>query len=209
MNRSLTTIAALVLPCVMELEGAVVPAASGSPEASLTLTVYIFNSARIPNWRLARIQKRVSEYFLGAGIRLEWVDRTPVSSNRRGYTANPEEVDPSDLILRIVPRFDLRAEGLRSSVFGFAAESQITIINERTEEVAQNAEATLPEILAIVIAHELGHALLGPDSHSENGIMRPRLQAADFKKAQRKTLVFTPEQAERMRSKVSQLKNHR
>jgi hypothetical protein len=209
MSWSLIRIAALILTGAMELEGASLPAAPGSPKTPLILTVYIFNYARIPDWRLARTQKRVSEFFVRAGIQIEWVDRTPLPSNKPGSTVNPRELDPSDLILRIVPRFDLRADGLRSSVFGFAAESQITIINERMEEVAQNAEATLPEILAIVIAHELGHALLGPDSHSEDGIMRPRLQAADFRQAQCKTLAFTPEQAERMRSKVSQLKNHR
>ena len=35
--------------------------------------------------------------------------------------------------------------------------------------------------------------------------MRPRMQPEDFRKAQCKTLAFTPEQAERMRRQVTQL----
>ena len=83
------------------------------------------------------------------------------------------------------------------------------MISPRTEDVAINAEVTHPEILAIAIAHEFDHALLGPNSHSNNGIMRPRLQPADFRKAQGMTLAFTPEQADRMRRQAGRLMTRR
>ena len=55
------------------------------------------------------------------------------------------------------------------------------------------------QVLGQVIAHEIGHALLGPNAHTAMGIMRPRLQLAD-----KKTLLyFTPEQAKRLRSELS------
>jgi hypothetical protein len=109
-------------------------------------------------------------------------------------------------VLKIVPRFDARGEGFRDAVFGLAAGSQVIIINERTEEIARSGEAPYHLVLAIIVAHELGHALLGPNSHSENGIMRPRLEGTDFKRAQSKTPAFTPEQAEQMRNTVHQRK---
>ena len=36
---------------------------------------------------------------------------------------------------------------------------------------------------AYVLAHEIGHILLGPDSHSGDGIMRARLGVEDWRRA--------------------------
>jgi hypothetical protein len=178
------------------------------PEAGLSTTVHVYNYARIPAYTLARTEKQVADYFFRAGIQLQWVDCT-LSSQKTGSGAQacPWDPDPSDLVLKIVPRFDAKAEGFRGTVFGLAAGSQVIIINERTDEIARSGEATYPLVLGITIAHELGHALLGPNSHSENGIMCPRFLDADLQKAQSTTLSFTPEQAEQMRTTVHQRKN--
>ena len=207
MNRPLILIASLILMNTVNLTGIALLAKPESPEAGLNITVHVYNYARIPAWTLARTQRQVADFFLRAGIQLQWADCTPSSRN----DPNPEPCvwtpAPSDLVLKIVPRFDAKAEGFRGDVFGLAGASQIIIINERTEEIARSGEATYPLVLGITIAHELGHALLGPNSHSVNGIMRPRFLGADFKKAQSTTLSFTPEQAEQMRTNVRERNN--
>ncbi len=123
-------------------------------------------------------------------------------SRPAGPVWNP---DPFDFVLKIVPSFPRSDGHYRNWFSDLPRDRQVTIFNKRTEHIAFNAEVTHPEILAIAIAHELGHALLGPKSHSDAGIMRPRMQPEDFKKAQCLTLAFTPEQAERMRRQVVQL----
>ncbi len=206
MNRPLLLIASLILMSTMNLTGITLLAKPESPEAELSITVHVYNYARIPAHTLTRTEKQVADYFFRAGIQLRWVDCTPSSKTGPSSSSCLWDTDPSDLVLKIVPRFDAKAEGFRDAVFGLAAGSQVIIINERTEEIARSGEATYPLVLGITIAHELGHALLGSNSHSENGIMRPRLLGADFKKAQSKTPVFTPEQAEQMRTTVHQRK---
>jgi hypothetical protein len=52
------------------------------------------------------------------------------------------------------------------------------------------------------MAHELGHLLLGSNGHASQGIMRPRWQHEELVKAAMGTLVFTPEQAQRMSARV-------
>jgi hypothetical protein len=210
MNRSLMQIASLVLSGAMGMTGTSLPAAQESPEDQPVVTVHVYNYARIPAWRLARAKKRVAGFFLGAGIRLQW-ENTPLPSIKEPSSAIPAwSSGPFDLVLKIISGFPDSTAQFRGPVLGFAEASQATIFNERIEDIAsRNVEVTRPEILAIAMAHELGHTLLGPDSHSDTGIMRPLLQPADLKKAQCKTPSFTPEQAERMRRRVNQLVAHR
>jgi hypothetical protein len=204
MNRSLAPVASLILTCATNLAGNSLEAAQESIEDYPVITVHVYNYAQIPALRLARTQKRVEGFFLGAGIQLKWAD-TPLPSAGRPRPAGPAwNPDGSDFVLKIVSGFPKSAGQMREPVFGFAAGTQVTVFNKRTEDIAFNAEVTHPEILAIVIAHELGHALLGPKSHSDTGIMRPRMQPEDFRKAQCMSLSFTPEQAERMHRQVVQ-----
>jgi hypothetical protein len=188
----------------MELSGNALLATPRSPKVKLSITVHVYNYAHIPAWTLARTQRQVADFFLRAGIQLQWADCTPSSRNDPNPGPCAWTPAPSDLVVKIVPRFDARGEGFRDALFGFAAGSQATIVTERAEEIARSGEATYPLVLGITIAHELGHALLGPNSHSENGIMRPRLRGADFRKAQSTTLTFTSEQAEQMRYNITQ-----
>ena len=60
----------------------------------------------------------------------------------------------------------------------------------------------LADILGSVMAHELGHLILGSNSHSPTGIMRARWEHGELRRLERGSLVFTDEQAERMRVKV-------
>jgi len=50
----------------------------------------------------------------------------------------------------------------------------------RILELHHAGRASEATILGIVVAHELGHLLLGLDAHSATGIMRPQLQYQDF-----------------------------
>lgn len=198
--------ASLILSGAIGRAGISLQTAQESPDDQPVIAVRVYNYAHIPSWRMARAQKRVEGFFLGAGILLKWEDTALSSSNGPSRAAPAWSPDPSDLVLKIISSFPDSTAQLRGPVLGIAEASQATIFNERIEDVARRTvEVTPPEVLAIAIAHELGHALLGPDSHSDIGIMRPLLQPADFKKAQCKTPAFTPEQAERMRRRIFQL----
>ena len=208
MNWPLPLLTPLIPMVTMSLTAITIQAEPGAPEAGLNITVHVYNYARIPAYTLTRTEKQVADYFFRAGIHLQWEDCT-LSPPKAGSSSSPclWDPDPSDLVLKIVPHLDVKAEGFRGDVFGMAAASQIIIINERTEEIARMAEATYPVVLGITIAHELGHALLGPNSHSKNGIMCPSWVGKDFKRVQSATLSFTPEQAEQMHLTIQQRKN--
>jgi hypothetical protein len=57
-------------------------------------------------------------------------------------------------------------------------------------------------VLGDVIAHELGHLLLGSNAHSSSGIMAAELDREKIKAAGMGRLGFSPEQAARMHSTI-------
>jgi hypothetical protein len=54
-----------------------------------------------------------------------------------------------------------------------------------------NADYELPIILGSVIAHEIGHLLLGPNAHMESGIMQAQWTREQLNQAFRGRLMFT------------------
>jgi hypothetical protein len=71
--------------------------------------------------------------------------------------------------------------------------------------VAGRFETAQGIILGHVIAHEIGHILLGPGSHSETGIMSFPWGRKQLVDASRGLLRFTPEEARNMLSKLDDL----
>jgi hypothetical protein len=60
--------------------------------------------------------------------------------------------------------------------------------------------------LGHVIAHEIGHLLLGANSHSPVGIMRPQWRLADEVWMAKGALVFDTDQAKRMQMELTRLR---
>ena len=57
-------------------------------------------------------------------------------------------------------------------------------------------------LLGAVSAHELGHLLLGSNSHSRTGIMEPRWKKESVGKIEKGMLQFTKEQGDLMRKRI-------
>jgi hypothetical protein len=82
---------------------------------------------------------------------------------------------------------------------------------------SDNASFEVPIILGSVMAHEIGHLLLGLNSHSGSGVMQPRWERKQVRQAMMGTLLFTPEQSQliqveahtRMRLQTASLKEQR
>jgi len=69
--------------------------------------------------------------------------------------------------------------------------------------VEYELESGMASILGCVIAHEIGHLLLGPKSHYGIGIMQPRWSLPQVRQGLMGVLRFTPEQSERIRAEAT------
>jgi hypothetical protein len=112
---------------------------------------------------------------------------------------------PTRLAVRISPR-SLSSAG---EVFGMAFLSDegsgcySDVFYDRSLELHSDWNISLSDILGNVIAHELGHLLLGSHSHSRAGIMRAHWQGEELHRLARGNLWFTSEQASHLRGKLN------
>jgi hypothetical protein len=76
------------------------------------------------------------------------------------------------------------------------------VFYDRAADLQKAWKVSLTDILGTVMAHELGHLLLGSNSHASIGLMRARWQSEELSRAARGSLLFTEEQSEHMRTKL-------
>jgi hypothetical protein len=179
---------------------------AGPKEANAkALVVSVFNDALVPTEILAQGEARATHILAQAGIQVEWLNCTAGGSHVPDQFEQPSRCSriayPSHLSVRIV----LTAQSVREDIFGEAftgSEGRGTYIKLYYAHLAK-ANAHLPlgegELLGCVIAHEVGHLLLGTDSHSHEGIMQGRWEDAQLRQAGKGNLQFTPSQAAFMR----------
>jgi hypothetical protein len=77
------------------------------------------------------------------------------------------------------------------------------LFQERTLELQVESHVDAAIILGHAMAHELGHLLLGTNSHSRDGLMRAHWEPGDLAQAAKGNLLFSSEQSTRMRSRFT------
>lgn len=113
-----------------------------------------------------------------------------------------------NLSLRINPGPGAAHSGFPESCTGFAALTanqrgvDASVFYRRVEEAAKKARVSNFQILGVAMAHEIGHLLLGSNSHSRIGIMRPHWKREELVPGGA-FLGFTPKEAGVMRADVS------
>ena len=176
-------------------------------EQNLKLTIRVYNLAQVSTAALARAEKEVARIFREVGVKTVWLD-CPLSgvADQRVPGCQPS-LGPLPLNLRIIPPFPATGPGFLHPHLGFALPSKeggvhASIFFHRVEKSARAGRASPSSILGHAVAHELGHLLLGSNSHSPAGLMRAEWSRDDLRRATLELLGFTPEQARLIREEV-------
>jgi hypothetical protein len=160
---------------------------------TLRLTIVIYDHAGVGPERLAAAENTVSDVFGHANVELVWREGFGYASDRHG-SLNPAPEDPATLVIKLQPESEAVKYGVKSVCGGFALGANVTVFVRRFD-------ATW---LGHIMAHELGHILLGPNAHAVVGIMRGALLPEDWAKAEQGTLGFSHSQNEQIRRWISQ-----
>jgi hypothetical protein len=131
-----------------------------------------------------------------AGIKLSWVECGLSETDKKRFLDCERVVDPLHLSVNIIPEL-MAARLTRLDTFGTSLVNHAVIFQPCVEKVAADEGFSNDLILGYVIAHELGHLLLGRNSHG-SGIMTARFGRKQFERATRGQLVFTLQQAEQI-----------
>jgi hypothetical protein len=181
-----------------------------TPERDLSINVRIYDYANVPSGILAKAQGEAARIFRRAGIETNWIEcAVPgrVVETKPSCKAKP---GASDLQIRLLPREMARKLMKHHSEFGLAFTapgdgfgSNASIFYHRVEELSARRHTSQPLLLGHLIAHEIGHLLLGSNSHSRSGIMHVPWNRSQVERASVGTLLFTKREAERMRGQAS------
>lgn len=188
--------------------------ALAAPQPDSKITVRVLNYAKVSTGVLGDAENEASRIFTLAGINTEWVDcpvsraqvrpkSEPVNEVSR-YCARP--LDGTDILLRVLPGSTPARHAFGERLFGFAeGKSVASVFFKRIENLTlglDGDEHETPVLLGDVIAHEIGHLLLGTNSHSATGIMSARWDREYLRLARMGFQRFSPEQSSAMRQTV-------
>jgi hypothetical protein len=180
-----------------------------SAEASIVLPVInllVFDYSEVSPNVLAEAERETSRIFAQTGIQFAWVYCSPRPSPDSPSICKGEP-GTGEIRVRVLRRH--LNYNFEDSVFGFAiAPTFASVYYESAQHLVQTAtdsESNIPTILGCLIAHEIGHLLLGHNQHTVSGIMQASWGITQIQQAMKGALGFSPQQAEHMRQSARML----
>lgn len=181
-----------------------VPAARGQGDL-VHLRVSVFNSSPISPYTIERAESEAGRILLYVGVEVIWLN-CPQDTLREASLGRCTEASfPLHLHLRIVRV----SRGLNASTVGisFSAEDgqgcYADLFYQPIQQLKEETHVSASVILGHAMAHELGHLLLGTNSHSPSGLMRAHWTREDLTNASKGNLQFSREQSQRIMSRVA------
>jgi hypothetical protein len=136
------------------------------------------------------------------GVDARWIE-CPVASPSSGECAGP--VSTLVFVVNLLPRSMSDRYRRAGGVLGFALEASdnrfayvASIFYDDVKDRAEERQLNFGELLGAVTAHELGHLLLGTNSHSSSGLMSGFWSGSKLRIAAQGWLRFTDAEAKRI-----------
>ena len=172
------------------------------------LTVNLYNHAQTTETTLSVAKSEAARILRLAGIETTWPE-CPTEPELIPQYPDCVLPGPASLVLRIIPRSMARPKPTNPAAFGVALVPKdgrfgifASVYIEAASAIAGEDEALGARMLGHLMSHELGHLLLGEQSHSRRGIMKADWIEKDLRHAAQGRFLFTARQASQMRSAV-------
>ena len=178
------------------------PLAAGKSEKDITVLVY--NYAPVSQEVLAQAETEAGRIYGHGGVAVGWVDCLLTATACKGPSR------PSLPVVRILPRAS--AERLRQvqDSYGFALYPEgggfaliANVFAHNANLLAERRGLPPGVVLGHLLAHEIGHLLLGPGSHGWSGIMKAAWHGQDLETMAKGQMLFSTGELEEMRRNIA------
>jgi hypothetical protein len=151
--------------------------------------------------------------FRKAGVGIIWIHCAMERGEEYRFPECRNPRSESDIILQVVPQ-SMENRSLSAEAFGYALQASgglpsrhAYVFFHRVEQAVRNSQRTSravsqPSLLGHVVAHEIGHLILGPNSHSNHGVMKAGWSQKELQEMEIGQLVFAAEQAKVIRGRL-------
>lgn len=147
------------------------PDARGQDQRS-HVSIQLSNQGAVPEWALAQAQEVVARIYAHSAVKVVWSE---------------ESTTHDDLPVTVILAGPAPLKAIKNPAALAAALTSDTgcgrlvyVLWPRIEAFARAQRVQVAKVLGRVIAHEVGHLLLGHNAHSEAGIMRADWNGAEF-----------------------------
>jgi len=204
--------------CALALAMLAAGSADAAGESGATVSVRTYNYAKVSTRVMRGAEREAGRVFTAAGIDTMWVDclASEAGAGSRLGLAEPAGTANSDCStrvngvtvgLRLLSRSTIPSKDFSDEMFGFATGGDLaSVFYQRVKDLAWGVDKDgneIPLILGDVMAHELGHLLLGTNSHSPAGIMCANWDQDYLRLALRGHELFSQEQSASMRATLA------
>ena len=173
----------------------------------VSIHVSVYDDAGLGPQTIREAEGVSSTIFVGAGVEVHWLNCSASGELTHLSSDCAKAKFPDTLQLRF--RRKAQGRGLPPDTLGvsYLMESgdgcYSKVFVEPVERLRSGYSISLGTMLGHVATHEIAHLLLGTNAHSVSGIMRPNWGLRELESAGMGTLVFYPEQREKMAARVS------
>jgi len=194
----------------------VIPIVPNAASKSLIVTIRVYNLASVRPAALAKAKRETARVFREAEVGTVWLNCPTAPEQLAENRACAAPMQATDMVIKILPKQMAEAFKQPRGVYGFAAPGAnggfgalIYLFHERVLDlafhgtIASSYKDNQAIVLGCMMAHEIGHLLLGPKSHSTKGIMKSPWDRRDLMQAARTGLRFLPSEVERIRSALT------
>jgi hypothetical protein len=178
--------------------------------AETSIYMRVYNYAEAPEAVLGAAKAEAARIYRHSGVKLEWVDCPCSVEDVPDYPACQSLAGgPAVLQVKILPKSMAKRLGAPRLDFGLSMIPKdgglafnTSIFYHRVEAIAKKGGLSRAVILGHILAHEIGHLLLGRGSHSGSGIMHVPWDKLQLRRASEGRLLFTSPQAKQIRDQV-------
>jgi len=167
------------------------------------ITVAIYDDLHLSLQILAAAQDEAMRIYRKAGVTIYWM--VCKSSTMELDLRCQDSPSATHLNLRIVQHASKASDGVFGVAF-LSAEGtgEYTDVSYNSvEELDREWHVGVARVLGHVMAHEIGHLVLGSKAHSRQGIMCPSWHREELRRASMGALLFSEEQARFMRERLA------
>ena len=179
------------------------------------ITLRIYNYADVPADILSRAEQQMDRVYDRFGVGIERLYCPTSSEELRSNRVCSGRLGPNHLVIKLLSDSMSKRYGFRRGIFGIASHgtagapgTHVSLFYARVLDLAyyggvgtgfEDAQAI---VLGHMMAHEVGHLLLGPNSHSSKGVMRFPWNRKTLLEMERGRLRFTAQEQSRIRSEL-------
>jgi hypothetical protein len=173
------------------------------------VAIRIYNSFGVPAEDLVAARTEADSILRRAGLEPVWIHCPVIEARRISGARCDAELEPGELVVRILGSSHLdtassdRPLGEALVHSQFHTGSFATVFADRVANTADRAGADSRGVLGRVIAHEIGHLLLGTRHHAVHGLMRGNWTDKELRRPIGLEWHFSPSEARRMRARCA------